>query len=332
MKRLSVLDDIPPGPRHVYMSVHLPCNLRCVQCHMYKQTNPPDGLTLDEHIAVLEELAAFSPRSVVILAGGEVLARRRHVYPLADAAERLGIPLVLVTNGTLFQPTDFERICAAGFVNVTFSFDSDQADVHDRIRGRAGTFERARQSLRSMIRARDATPRWMQVMGSAIVHRDNLDRLEPIVDWLESEGVDGINFNAITATLAAELSPTWWQDDLFPDDHDAIDRGMDTLVRLVRAGRRIVQSEAKIEDMRRYLKHPQQLETGHCGAWQQTMMIDMRGDVRLCFEMERAGLEPIGNVRRDRLRDLWPAPATLRAREVMAGCREGCGAQNCHAR
>lgn len=324
--------EVPAGPRHVYMSVHLPCNLRCMQCHMYKQTNPSDGLTLEERIAILEELAAFSPRSVVILAGGEVIARRRHVYALADAAQALHIPLVLTTNGTLFKDTDFDRLASAGFVNITFSFDSDQPEVHDRIRGRAGTFDKALAALRAMVAARRATSRWMQVMGSSIIHRFNIDRLEHIVDFLEAEGVDAVNFNAVTATLAAELSPTWWEEPLFPDDHDAIDRAIDTLQRLRLEGRKLTQDEQKLEDIRRYLKHPQQLEQGHCGAWANTMMIDMYGNVRLCFEMERAGLQPIGNVREHRLRDLWRAPATTEAREVMARCREGCGAQNCHAR
>jgi hypothetical protein len=58
----------------------------------------------------------------------------------------------------------------------------------------------------------------------------------------------------------------------------------------------------------------------------------MKGDVRLCFNMERIGLRAIANVRGRRLRDIWSDAAVEGSRSVMRQCREGCGAMVCHAR
>ncbi len=55
-------------------------------------------------------------------------------------------------------------------------------------------------------------------------------------------------------------------------------------------------------------------------------------NVRLCFNMERIGLRPVGNVREARLRDLWEAQATESIRDRMRSCTEGCGSMLCHAR
>ena len=319
-------------PQQVYLDVHLPCNLRCVQCHIWKSRNPSDELSLDERLAVIRELAAWSPSTLLYFSGGEVMGRSHALFRLIEEASRLGLQTLFTSNGTLFRPTDFQRLIDVGLTGLIISFDSDQPEVHDRVRGVPGTFARAMASLESMLAARETAGRPFVVVTSTIIHADNLDRLTHIVDLFEGLGVDRVGFNALQPTVKAERGPRWWEAPMFPRDLDALDAAIDGLVALARAGRRLHQSADQLDDIRRYYHRPWQLDVGHCGAHRQSMMINATGDVGFCFDMDRAGLAPVGNVREHSLRELWLGPQARSARDVMSRCTEGCGALSCHAR
>lgn len=319
-------------PQQLYMDVHMPCNLRCMQCDIWKLRNPADELTLEQRLHVIQQLAEWSPETVLYFSGGEVMGRSNMLLELIRAASRLGLRSMFTSNGTLFRPTDFDRLIDAGLTALIFSFDSDQPEVHDRVRGVQGTFERAMANLRHMIAARDAATRPIAVLTSTIIHRHNLDRLEHIVDLMEGLGVDRISFNPIQPVVKAQREDRWWEQPLFPTDIAAVDAAIDGLIRMARQGRRFHQTVEQLEDIRAYYHHPWQLAVGHCAAHRQSIMIDAVGNVGFCFDMARAGLEPVGNVREQSLAELWSGTAGLAARDVMSRCREGCGALSCHAR
>ncbi len=154
-----------------------------------------------------------------------------------------------------------------------------------------------------------------------------------MVAFLESLGVDTILFQPIQAPFARTIQPEWWvEDELFPTDPAQVQRGIDALVQLKTAGRRLYQTVEQFEDMRAYFARPDVLRPGQCVSMDRSLMIDAFGEVRLCFHMDRIGLAPIGSVRTRPLRSLWESAEAEAARGPMRACREGCGTMICHAR
>lgn len=320
-------------PKHVFLELQMTCNLRCVHCDIYKLSNPSDELTLDERTRLVRQIAEWSPEIRLVLAGGELFMRRSMLYGVAAEAKQQGVYATLNTNGTLLRAEDIERLPSSGVRCVVVSIDSDEESVHDSLRGVHGTFARAVRAVRELVAARDRAREDFSVLVSAILGRHNLHRASAMVEFFESLGIDTMLFQPLQPAFARAVETRWWESDpLFPTDECVVRDGMDALVTARRSGHRLFQSEQQLDDIRRYFAHPDALDHEQCASMDQHMMVDMRGDVRLCFNMERIGLRPIGNVRTATLQQLWEDQASERTRTKMRGCREGCGSMLCHAR
>lgn len=320
-------------PAHVFLEVQMTCNLRCVQCDIHTLRNPPDELTEAERRSVVQQVAEWDPAIRVVLAGGELFSRRSMLYAVAEEALARGVYTTLSSNGTLIHDEDVERLPHSGIRCIVLSVDSDEPDVHDRIRGVPGTFDKVVASIRRLVAARDRCRTDFTVLTSTILGAHNLHRVPQMVSFLESLGVDTTLFQPIQPAFARPRAARWWEHDpLFPSDPALVDRGLDALVSLRGAGRRIFQTPDQLEDARRYLHRPWEVEAGMCAAMDRHLMVDMVGDVRLCFNMERIGLRPVANVRRRALREIWRDAQVERTRERMRTCREGCASMLCHAR
>jgi MoaA/NifB/PqqE/SkfB family radical SAM enzyme len=320
-------------PKHVFLEITIECNLRCVQCDIYTLTNPPNEITLEARQAVVRQVGAWHPSIRVVVSGGEPFVRRPMLYAIADTCREAGVYATISTNGTLVSEEDTVRLPTSGVRCVVVSLDSDERSVHDQIRGVPGTFDRAVRSIKRLVAARERSGTDFTVLTSTIIGRHNLGRVTEMVTFFESLGVDTTLFQPLQPVFARQVEARWWSNTpLFPDDMPMIDRGIDSLIALRSAGRRLFQTTQQFEDMRTYFRHPGRLPIGQCDSMNKHLMIDMFGDVRLCFNMERIGLKPIGNVQHTQLQDLWAAVNTESVRSQMRCCTEGCGSMICHAR
>jgi MoaA/NifB/PqqE/SkfB family radical SAM enzyme len=322
-----------PHPAHVFLDVFVECNLRCVQCDIWRLRDPPGQLTLAERIEVIRQIAEWRPEIRLVLTGGELFLKREPLYAVAAACLSQGVYATMSSNGTLIRPADVERLPGSGVRCIVLSVDSDEREVHDRIRGVPGTFDRVVRSIRRLVEARDRARTDFTVLTSTILGKHNLHRVQSMVAFFESLGVDTTLFQPIQPAFARPLAQDWWADNpLFPTEDDPIDAGLEALVRLKAEGRRIFQSPRQFEDMRHYFHHPTALLPGQCASMDHSLMVDLFGDVRLCFNMERIGLRPIANIRERSLRAIWEDEAVERTRATMRRCRAGCGTMICHAR
>lgn len=320
-------------PAHVFLDLFLECNLRCLQCDIWQLKSPPGELSMEDREQVVREVATTWPGTRLVVTGGELFLNRMRLYRLASICKAAGVYTTINSNGTLVRESDIERLPESGINCIVISLDSDEPDVHDRIRGVAGTFERAVRTVKRLVQARDERSCDFTVLTSTILGSHNLHRASEMVTFFESLGVDTILFQPIQPAFARDVPTRWWSSEpLFPQNPDAVNAAVDTLITMRQAGRRLYQLPDQFDDMRTYFRSPHQLDRGQCASMNQQLMIDVYGDVRLCFNMERIGLGPVGNVRRDRLGDLWSASHVEARRVRMRDCREGCGTMCCHAR
>jgi MoaA/NifB/PqqE/SkfB family radical SAM enzyme len=317
-------------PKHIFLDVSIECNLRCIQCDIWTLKNPPDSLSLEERTKVLRETTLWHERPKVVLTGGELLMRPERLYETAREAKKLGVYVTISSNGTLLRPRDLSKLPTSGVCCVVFSVDSHRPEVHDAIRGVKGTYSKVQAALRAANEAKVGTG--LSVLTSSILGDHNLDEVEQLLDFLESEGAETTIFQPIQPVFARPVAKDWQQDNLFPRDPRKIDRGIDTLIRLKKQGRRLYQSEQQFEDIRYYFHNPLKVREGQCASAYSSLMIDIIGQARLCFNMERIGLRPIGDVRRQTLQEIWESEAANSARKVMSKCTEGCASMVCHAR
>ncbi|MHA1381834.1 MAG: SPASM domain-containing protein [Candidatus Helarchaeota archaeon] len=90
--------------------------------------------------------------------------------------------------------------------------------------------------------------------------------------------------------------------------------------------------EIEINDIIEYFNSPELTKNQYCDSAQKNMMIDLYGEVQLCFNMKGTLNKSLGNVKFNTLRELWESEAAELLRQEMKNCRYSCGILNCHRR
>jgi heme b synthase len=96
-------------------------------------------------LVLLDQIAAIS-KPIVILSGGEPLLRH-DVFEIASHGTKLGLRVVMATNGTLLTRENAERIKSAGIQRVSVSLDGATPEDHDQFRRMPGAFDAAIQGV-----------------------------------------------------------------------------------------------------------------------------------------------------------------------------------------
>lgn len=151
------------------------CNLACSHCRASSLHGPYEGeLTNDQCLRLLDDIAAVS-KPVIILTGGEPLLRK-DIFEIAAYGNRLGLRMVLATNGTLVSEQAAKEMLKSGIQRVSISIDGKNAQNHDAIRNVGGAFEGALAGIEAMKKA------GMEFQINTTITRVNLDQLEDIMN------------------------------------------------------------------------------------------------------------------------------------------------------
>jgi 12,18-didecarboxysiroheme deacetylase len=122
------------------------CNLKCLHCYARATAGPAqDELSHQAALDLLRDLKDFGA-PVVLFSGGEPLLRP-DLFELVDRAVAHGMRAVISTNGTLISRDLAWRLKDLGLSYVGISLDGAAA-VHDRFRGKSGSFAAAMAGVR----------------------------------------------------------------------------------------------------------------------------------------------------------------------------------------
>lgn len=131
-------------PVRIVWDLTYACPLRCLHCYSESGRRPSRTLKRDAMREVVHAIIAARP-SRISFGGGEPL-----LAPWWSEAARLirdaGIPVAIFTSGWLMTEELAAELAECASV-VAVSIDGPNATIHDRIRGRTGSFVRAMQSL-----------------------------------------------------------------------------------------------------------------------------------------------------------------------------------------
>ena len=123
----------------VHLKLTNQCNLRCSYC--YAESGKPSAvLSWEELGGIAESVAAMSPAVEYVISGGEPLLHPR-ALEFAERVKAAGNTVHLLTNGTLIDETNVERIAAVADL-VKISLDGSSEAVHAATRGK-NNFARA---------------------------------------------------------------------------------------------------------------------------------------------------------------------------------------------
>ncbi len=145
METTAVPGTKPPGI--ISWNITRKCLLKCAHCYAAAgEDEVTDVLSTREAFGVIDQIRETG-NPVVILSGGEPLMRA-DVFDIARYGTDRGLQMALGTSGFEFSPWTARRLKDAGIRTVAVSIDSADPGVHDRFRGRPGSWERAVMAVR----------------------------------------------------------------------------------------------------------------------------------------------------------------------------------------
>ncbi|MBN2062384.1 MAG: heme b synthase [Deltaproteobacteria bacterium] len=134
------------SPRLIAWEITRTCNLNCIHCRAASGRDVyPDELDTAKSIEILDQIRQIG-EPIVIITGGEPLLRE-DVFLLAEHGTRLGLRMVMATNGTLLTSEIVERLKSSGIRRVSVSIDGADSRSHDGFRKVEGAFNMALKGI-----------------------------------------------------------------------------------------------------------------------------------------------------------------------------------------
>jgi len=176
--------DFAHYPYLVAWEVTNACLLACRHCRASAEPHPlPGELSTEEGLRLIEEVATYRPKPLLLLTGGDPLARP-DLFLLIQRARDLGVKVGLTPAATplLTRETVF-RLKEAGVTRLALSLDGARAETHDAFRGEEGTFVR---TLEALTWANEAG---LPTQVNTTVTRDTWPEIQALPDLLAEKGV-----------------------------------------------------------------------------------------------------------------------------------------------
>ncbi len=142
--------DFDEQPLVLIWEVTQACELACKHCRADAQPRRhPDELSTAEGKALLDQARDFGDGQLVVLSGGDPLARE-DLPELIDYGTEQGLRMTLTPSGTNSITQDrLAELDDAGLRRLALSIDGGDSESHDTFRGESGSFEATMAAARA---------------------------------------------------------------------------------------------------------------------------------------------------------------------------------------
>jgi MoaA/NifB/PqqE/SkfB family radical SAM enzyme len=270
-----------PGEFHPivsYLFTDFKCNLSCHYCWAFDNEVP--GMSEDTAVRAINWLHETGGR-VLALMGGEVLLRPDFIHKIVDYAVQKGFWVYVPTNGRLMRPGVIDRLADAGMATLNLAVDSVE-------------YRRELPKALAPIRTYfNYLIKKQYVYGYSVFFNINITRIN-------IEDVKRLTEIAHDVGIATDYhineSPMMEQDHfqhadenstyITPQDWPRIDELIDWLIDKSRSGYKMVNSPARLEEMKKFMRG--QLQEWDCRAGLNTLIIRPDGSLAPCFPLYSA--------------------------------------------
>lgn len=286
----------PNPPMAILAELTHRCPLSCPYCSNPLEMIRREGeMSTGEWIDVFRQAAKLGVLHVH-LSGGEP-ASRRDLEELVAAAREAGLYTNLITSGIGLTENRLRALDEAGLDHVQLSLQGVDAAMADRIGGYKGGFERKMQ-----------VAEWVRAIGfpltlNAVMHKQNLDRLEETIELAVTMGARRIEVATVQFHGWAELN----REALMPTREQAA-RARE----IVNAARARLKGVLVIDYVP--ADHHAQYPKACMGGWASTgLNVAPDGTVLPCHAAQTIKTLTFENVRETPLRAIWEDGAAFNA-------------------
>jgi len=275
--------------RTIYFYITGGCNLRCRHCWITPDSNKDDIDT--EGVKELVRQAVAMGVKHIKLTGGEPFLRK-DIFEILHFMKEKDIGLTIETNGTFISDKEAMELKSLNVFHISVSIDSFDSKFHDDFRGLKGSFDASTKAIKALRKA-GFNP---QMITS--LYKENIKDVEHIAIFAESIGAGSLKLNPISAIGRGKDMDNNRQL-LTIEELLELERNIDTFIQKKVKIPILLDIPLAFKKLEYIKKH-----RGICGLLN-IIGILSDGTISICGIGTQVPALNMGNIRRDRLKDIW---------------------------
>ena len=297
------------------------CFFKCKMCHFWKKEKK-DTITFDMYKKVILDLKKINPSIQISLYGGEPLMRN-DIYDFIKFAYDNGLETNLCTNGFLINNKVSKKLSDSGLYHMYLSIDGYTKKTHDSIRGINGSYEK----IINAIKINSNNKKKFFTSLTFVIMKDNLHEVVDFLNW--SDGLDEIKEVSLQVLEQPHFTRSidyWYRDEkykfLWPDDPILIKKVFRNLIKKKKGKKtKLKQTPTQLKHYESYYLYPEVFIKNNtsCNVKDEYLNIYDDGGVYSCNK-----LDPIGNIHKNRIYDIWYSKKADNVRTQMSSCKSNC--------
>ena len=282
------------APYRMDLAITYRCNNDCAHCYNARARNYPE-LSTEDWKNVIDRLWEIRIPHVVFTGGEPTL--RNDLPDLVAYADQKGMVTGINTNGMRLADQGFlDQLVLSGLDHVQITLESHDAQIHDAMVGRSGSWERTLTGLRNVLKSN------LYMMTNTTLLDNNASKLQETLDFLAHEGVPTVGLNALIYSGKGKTVDTGLREEQLPE-----------LLNLAIGKTNVNQQRLIWYTPTQYCHFdPLMLDLGikGCTAAYYNMCVEPDGSVIPCQSYYQA----VGNILTDQWNQIWNHPLCLSLR------------------
>lgn len=320
------------SPLSVDINITDRCNFRCKMCRGVNENyKPKEEIGFDYMKTIIDQMREVKI-PYLTLGGGEPFLRYDFVLKTIDYANKLGIKVGILTNGSLVDEERLSELSEIGIHRIAFSLDAANRDIHDWFR-MPDNFDHIMSLLETCQKIKAKNRSQFRVHINSIVMKQNFRQLLGIAHiarrFEASAFYQPVSVPQVYPVAEQDFGPSTGVEPFVINGDDLADLELE-IERLINFKRRYGGVGNLIWQLRNIVHYYKSLETGDdlarfkCYAGFNTIRIESNGDFGSCLFMPY-----VGNIQNSRLREAWVSTAWDEQRKRIKHCSRPC-VLNCY--
>jgi len=257
------------------------------------------------------------------VSGGEPLLDVERLFKVLEYAAKRGIYTHFGTNGLLMSEEILRRYDSMGVGHISLSFDAI-GEVHDLIRGKAGTFEDG--VLKAIEIFKKVNPKNINLKINAIFSNDNLEQLPELIEFVGKskfmiflQPFDPCAYDFFLKNRDAEAAHREFSQWIPPDRFELLDDVIEQTISIEKKYPGCLLNDIEhLRAIKRYFSLELLENPAPCTVAFEKLWIRANGDVKYC------NYGHIGNLKDSSLREIWNCDRIRKTRKAMLNCKFVC--------
>jgi MoaA/NifB/PqqE/SkfB family radical SAM enzyme len=285
------------SPPFLILFINSICNMKCEHCFYWQQLNQPDDLSLDEIVALSEDLG---PIENLNLSGGEPFLRKEFATVCRQFIQRNGVKEIYVpTNGYFTERTvdalrEVLQESSLKLFGIELSLDG-MPQFHDEFRRSKNSFKKAMETYDALVELQREDPR-LQIHAIATATETNMREIRMLTTYLFDRCPQMMHHNL--AIIRGDRKNPTLKGPALQEYRDLYD-----YLRRLWSSREESRYGSIVEPMLQYAKLKAaegERQYVPCRAGVLSAVVHANGDVGVCEQRP-----PIGNLRQQTFMEIW---------------------------